>query len=70
MTGLPATGEGKKKEREWATMTVEEREAAERQKRSFERSLAGPSVGKAGERDVYLYYSSEIRPRFDARSDG
>lgn len=29
-------------------MTKEEKEAAETQKRSFERSLAGPSVGKAG----------------------
>lgn len=29
-------------------MTEEEREAAEKRQRSFERSLAGPSVGKAG----------------------
>ena len=34
---------------EKAASTEEERQTAEKKKRSFERSLAGPSVGKAGE---------------------
>jgi len=36
-----------------AGMTEEERAKAEAQQRSFERSLAGPSVGKAGE-PIYI----------------
>ncbi|WVQ74022.1 hypothetical protein IAR50_003603 [Cryptococcus sp. DSM 104548] len=45
-------GKGKDKEEEkkkkWEEMTEEERAEAEAKQRSFERSLAGPSVGKAG----------------------
>ncbi|TYJ58644.1 hypothetical protein B9479_000480 [Cryptococcus floricola] len=45
-------GKGKDKEedkkRKWEEMTEEERAEAEAKQRSFERSLAGPSVGKAG----------------------
>ena len=40
---------GKEKVSESGGILEVEKEAAERQKRSFERSLAGPSVGKAGE---------------------
>jgi hypothetical protein len=38
-----------RKGKERGEMTEEERIEAERKQRSFERSLAGPSVGKAGE---------------------
>ncbi len=47
MPARPSTSKGKGKDG-LVTMTEEDREAAEKQKRSFERSLAGPSVGKAG----------------------
>jgi hypothetical protein len=43
-------GKGRAEPDQSETMTEEERLAKEARQRSFERSLAGPSVGKAGER--------------------
>lgn len=49
MSATASKNKGRGKEAVRTVLTIEEREAAEKQKRSFERSLAGPSVGKAGE---------------------
>jgi DNA polymerase kappa len=46
----PSPSELKGKGKAEEAMTEEERLAKEAKQRSFERSLAGPSVGKAGER--------------------
>ncbi|WVQ80235.1 hypothetical protein IAT38_002340 [Cryptococcus sp. DSM 104549] len=45
---VKSKGKGKEKENDKEEMTEEERVAAEKRQRDFERSLAGPSVGKAG----------------------
>lgn len=46
MSYPPTSGKGKDAAK--MEMSIEERVAAEAKQRSFERSLAGPSVGKAG----------------------
>lgn len=51
-------------EEEIAALTAAE--AAEKRQRSFERSLAGPSVGKAGEPRL----SAVLTSRPDARPEG
>ncbi len=57
MTAFPLKRKGKESELKAVvvSMTDEEKEAAEKKKRSFERSLAGPSVGKAGEFDGWVW---------------
>lgn len=54
MSYPPTSGKGKDAAK--MEMSIEERAAAEAKQRSFERSLAGPSVGKAGK----LYQSMQM----------
>lgn len=54
MSYPPTSGKGKDAAK--MEMSIEERVAAEAKQRSFERSLAGPSVGKAGK----LYQSMQM----------